>query len=69
MLDVRGVDHIGIRIRDKDVTVPFYALLGFQVVDDTGFERGHPIPRAVKENSGPNRRFEVGSPSRETRGM
>ena len=43
MLDIKAVNHIGIRISDKAVSVPFYELLGFQFKADAGFEDGHPI--------------------------
>ena len=43
MLNIESVNHIGIRIRDKDVSVAFYQLLGFDYVSDAGFEAGHPI--------------------------
>ena len=43
MLSIEAVNHIGIRIRDKSVSVPFYELLGFEFKTDAGFEQGHPI--------------------------
>ncbi len=43
MLNIESVNHVGIRIRDKSVSVPFYQLLGFQFKTDVGFEQGHPI--------------------------
>ncbi len=43
MLSIEAVNHIGIRIRDKSVSIPFYELLGFQFKTDVGFEQGHPI--------------------------
>ena len=43
MLDIEAVNHVGIRIRDKSVSVPFYQTLGFQFKSDAGFEQGHPI--------------------------
>ena len=43
MLDIEKVDHIGIRISDRAVSVAFYERLGFQTLSDTGFEKGHPI--------------------------
>ena len=43
MLSIESVNHVGIRIRDKSVSVPFYQLLGFQFKSDVGFEQGHPI--------------------------
>ncbi len=43
MLDIKTVNHIGIRISDKLVSVPFYKNLGFELIDDVGFEQGYPI--------------------------
>jgi lactoylglutathione lyase len=43
MLGIESVNHIGIRITDKSVSIPFYQSLGFQFKSDAGFEQGHPI--------------------------
>ena len=43
MLDIEGVNHVGIRIRDKARSVSFYEQLGFAFRSDAGFEDGHPI--------------------------
>ena len=43
MLGIEKVDHIGIRVSDKAVSVAFYERLGFRTLSDTGFEKGHPI--------------------------
>jgi lactoylglutathione lyase len=43
MLDIEGINHVGIRISDKSLSVPFYEQLGFQFESDAGFEDGHPI--------------------------
>ena len=43
MLDVQYVNHIGIRISDRAVSVPFYETLGFKTLADAGFDQGHPI--------------------------
>ena len=43
MLTIEKVDHVGIRISDKAVSVAFYQMLGFDPIADAGFERGHPI--------------------------
>lgn len=43
MLQIESVNHVGIRIKDKVRSIPFYKLLGFQVENDAGFENGHPI--------------------------
>ena len=43
MLPIESVNHIGIRISDKAVSVRFYERLGFTLSADAGFEQGHPI--------------------------
>ena len=43
MLNIEKVDHIGIRISDKARSVAFYQVLGFELITDSGFEKGHPI--------------------------
>lgn len=43
MLDIKSVNHVGIRVKDKSVSVPFYQGLGFQLNQDIGFEKGHPV--------------------------
>jgi len=43
VIDILKVDHIGIRIREKQRSIQFYEDLGFVLVVDTGFEKGHPI--------------------------
>jgi lactoylglutathione lyase len=43
MVNIEGVNHIGIRIKDKKRSVEFYGLLGFEFTTDAGFEAGHPI--------------------------
>jgi lactoylglutathione lyase len=43
MIDVRKIDHIGIRVREKQRSIAFYADLGFALIVDTGFESGHPV--------------------------
>jgi len=43
LLNIKSVNHIGIRIKDKKRSVKFYELLGFEFTTDTGFEDGHPI--------------------------
>jgi lactoylglutathione lyase len=43
MLDIQAVNHVGIRISDKEAGCAFYATLGFEFVEDAGFELGHPI--------------------------
>ena len=43
MLGIEKIDHIGIRVSDKSVSIAFYERLGFQTLSDVGFERGHPI--------------------------
>jgi len=43
MLDIKKIDHIGIRVREKARAIAFYETLGFDLITDTGFEQGHPI--------------------------
>tara|TARA_B100000700_G_scaffold287205_1_gene342729 strand:+ start:213 stop:617 length:405 start_codon:yes stop_codon:yes gene_type:complete len=43
MLDIQKVDHIGIRVRDKNRAIEFYQSLGFELVRDAGFDQGHPV--------------------------
>ena len=43
MLDIQKIDHIGIRVRDKDVSIGFYQSIGFALITDIGFEKGHPV--------------------------
>jgi len=43
MLDIEKVDHIGIRVSDKTRSIDFYEILGFKLITDIGFEKGHPI--------------------------
>jgi len=43
MLDITNVNHVGIRISDKARSIEFYSLLGFDLVNDAGFESGHPV--------------------------
>ena len=43
MLEIEAVNHVGIRVREKTRSVPFYESLGFALVADVGFEEGHPI--------------------------
>ncbi|MEM9572148.1 MAG: VOC family protein [Pseudomonadota bacterium] len=43
MLAIEKVDHVGIRVRSKEISIAFYERLGFETLSDTGFDRGHPI--------------------------
>jgi len=43
MLKIESVNHVGIRIRDKEASTRFYEVLGFELMSDAGFENGHPI--------------------------
>ena len=43
MLDIQAVNHVGIRVADKGVSIAFYELLGFELLSDVGFEKGHPV--------------------------
>ncbi len=43
MIGIQKIDHIGIRIREKRRSISFFEKLGFELIVDTGFEKGHPI--------------------------
>ena len=43
MLDIESVNHIGIRVGDKSTSIIFYEKLGFQLIQDVGFDKGHPV--------------------------
>ncbi len=43
MLDIHNFDHIGIRISDRDTSVAFYEMLGFDLIADGGYDEGHPL--------------------------
>lgn len=43
MLDIQQVNHVGIRVADKAVSIRFYETLGFDLISDVGFEKGHPV--------------------------
>ena len=43
MLDIKSVNHVGIRVAEKDRSVAFYGDLGFEFISDAGFADGHPI--------------------------
>lgn len=43
MLGIQTVNHVGIRVSDKQAAIDFYSVLGFAYVSDVGFEQGHPV--------------------------
>jgi len=43
MLNIEAVNHVGIRVGEKQRSVAFYAFLGFELIQDAGFEAGHPV--------------------------
>lgn len=43
MLNVKAVNHVGIRVGDKARSIEFYSMLGFALESDAGFEEGHPV--------------------------
>ena len=43
MLSIESVNHIGIRVAKKSRSISFYEGLGFQILQDAGFEKGHPV--------------------------
>lgn len=50
MLNIESVNHVGIRVGDKARSVSFYADLGFELLQDAGFDKGHPV--VMKHPSG-----------------
>ena len=43
MLGIEKVDHVGIRVADKQRSIAFYERLGFELIADAGFDQGHPV--------------------------
>ena len=43
MINIQKIDHVGIRIRDKNRSVTFFMTLGFELIRDLGYDEGHPI--------------------------
>jgi lactoylglutathione lyase len=43
MLEMQNIDHVGIRISDREKSVAFYELLGFEMIADGGYDHGHPL--------------------------
>lgn len=43
MLDIVKVDHVGIRVSDRDRSIAFYERLGYKLMADAGFDHGHPV--------------------------
>ena len=43
MLEMSNVDHVGIRISDREKSVAFYELIGFELIADGGYDQGHPL--------------------------
>jgi len=43
MLNIESVNHVGIRVSDKERSIEFYKVLGFDLLADVGFEQGHPV--------------------------
>ena len=43
MINIQKIDHIGLRVHDKDRSIQFYKSLGFKLITDIGFENGHPV--------------------------
>ena len=50
MLQIESINHVGIRIGDKQRSIDFYTGLGFELLSDHGFEDGHPV--VMKHPSG-----------------
>jgi lactoylglutathione lyase len=43
MLNIRNIDHVGIRVRERDRAVAFYELLGFELKSEGVFAKGQPV--------------------------
>jgi len=43
MLNIRKIDHVGIRISNIETSMAFYKSLGFEKILDAGFKDGHPV--------------------------
>jgi lactoylglutathione lyase len=43
LLEIEAVNHVGIRVKEKTRSISFYESLGFALVNDAGFEEGHPV--------------------------
>jgi len=41
MLKIQRVNHIGIRVSEKQPSIDFYAVLGFELLTDQGYQQ-HP---------------------------
>lgn len=49
-VNIESVNHVGIRVGDKARSVAFYENLGFELLQDAGFDQGHPV--IMKHRSG-----------------
>ena len=43
MLDIKRIDHVGIRVHQRDRAVDFYADLGFEIRGEGVFAKGQPV--------------------------
>ena len=43
MLNIESVNHVGIRVADKGRSTSFYQNLGCELLQDAGFDQGHPL--------------------------
>ena len=43
MIEMDNVDHVGIRISDREASVAFYEKIGFKLIADGGYDEGHPL--------------------------
>ena len=49
-MQIESVNHVGIRVGEKQRSIDFYAILGFELIGNAGFESGHPV--IMKHTSG-----------------
>lgn len=41
MLGIEAINHIGVRVTNRDRSVAFYRDMGFALITDAGFDQGH----------------------------
>lgn len=43
MINIQRIDHVGIRILNRERSVTFYKTLGFECIRDLGYDEGRPV--------------------------